>query len=116
MASAAGQVVRLSFKPRPPLEHGEKTLEWQSTKTVVTGGAGFLGSFVVDKLKQRGCREIIVPRSKDYDLRDRDAIVRLYEEAKPQIVLHLAAVVGGIGANRANPGRFFTTTPSWAFN
>ncbi len=82
-------------------------MEWQSTRTLVTGGAGFLGSFVVEKLRQRGCREIMVPRSKDYDLRDRDAIVRLYEEFKPHMVLHLSAVVGGIGANRANPGRFF---------
>jgi GDP-L-fucose synthase len=82
-------------------------LDWQTCKTVVTGGGGFLGSFVVAQLKKRGCRQIIVPRSKDYDLRDRDAIVRLYEETKPQLVLHLAAVVGGIGANRANPGRFF---------
>lgn len=80
---------------------------WQNKRTVVTGGAGFLGSFVVDRLKQWGCRNIFVPRSKDFDLRDRDQILRLYKEAKPDIVLHLAAVVGGIGANRANPGRFF---------
>jgi GDP-L-fucose synthase len=82
-------------------------MEWGGKRTVVTGGAGFLGSFVVDRLKERGCRNIFVPRSKDYDLRDRDHIIRLYKEAKPEIVLHLAAVVGGIGANRANPGRFF---------
>lgn len=80
---------------------------WPETCAVVTGGAGFLGSFVVDKLKERGCRTIIVPRSAEYDLRDRDDIVRLYEDAKPDIVLHLAAVVGGIGANQGNPGRFF---------
>ena len=80
---------------------------WDQTRVVVTGGAGFLGSFVVDRLRARGCREIFVPRSADYDLRDRDAIVRLYETARPDIVLHLAAVVGGIGANRDNPGRFF---------
>ena len=64
-------------------------------------------SVVVEKLRQRGCRELIVPRSKEFDLRDRDAIIRLYEKARPNIVIHLAAVVGGIGANRANPGRFF---------
>ena len=80
---------------------------WPETRVVVTGGAGFLGSFVVDKLEERGCRTIVVPRSADYDLRDRDDIVRLYEEARPDVVLHLAAVVGGIGANQGNPGRFF---------
>ena len=83
------------------------TIIWNETRVVVTGGAGFLGSFVVEKLRARGCEEIFVPRSTDYDLRDRDAIVRLYKEARPDIVIHLAAVVGGIGANRDNPGRFF---------
>ena len=80
---------------------------WHDKRVVVTGGAGFLGSFVVDKLRARGCQTIIVPRSAEYDLRDRDAIVRLYETAQPDMVLHLAAVVGGIGANQDNPGRFF---------
>lgn len=82
-------------------------IDWQKKRVVVTGGAGFLGSFVVEKLQERGCREIIVPRSREYDLRNRDAIVKLYEVARPHIVIHLAAVVGGIGANRRNPGRFF---------
>lgn len=76
-------------------------------RVVVTGGAGFLGSFVVERLRQRGCQDIVVPRASEYDLRDRDAIIRLYQDARPDIVIHLAAVVGGIGANRANPGRFF---------
>jgi len=76
-------------------------------RVVVTGGAGFLGSYVVEKLRGRGCREVVVPRSSDFDLRDRDAIIRLYAEARPHVIIHLAAVVGGIGANRANPGRFF---------
>ncbi|HWO43252.1 MAG TPA: GDP-L-fucose synthase [Candidatus Eisenbacteria bacterium] len=80
---------------------------WGNKKVVVTGGGGFLGSFVVERLRERGCRNIVVPRSREYDLRDRDAIVRLYTQARPDVVLHLAAVVGGIGANRANPGRFF---------
>lgn len=82
-------------------------VRWAEKRVVVTGGTGFLGSFVVEKLRARGCREIVVPRSNEYDLRDRDDIVRLYAAAKPQVVIHLAAVVGGIGANRANPGRFF---------
>jgi GDP-L-fucose synthase len=76
-------------------------------RVVVTGGSGFLGSFLVDALAARGCREVFVPRRAEYDLRDRDAIVRLYEEKRPHVVIHLAAVVGGIGANQANPGRFF---------
>jgi GDP-L-fucose synthase len=80
---------------------------WADKKVVVTGGAGFLGSFVVKKLRDRGCRHVFVPRSADYDLRDRDAILRIYREVRPQLVFHLAAVVGGIGANRANPGKFF---------
>lgn len=82
-------------------------MNWPATRVVVTGGGGFLGSVVVRRLRERGCRELFAPRSKEYDLRDRDAIVRLYRDARPQVVLHLAAVVGGIGANRANPGRFF---------
>lgn len=80
---------------------------WEQQRVVVTGGAGFLGSFVVDGLKARGCPDIVVPRSKDCDLRDRGAIAKLLHEARPTMVLHLAAVVGGIGANREHPGKFF---------
>jgi len=79
----------------------------QNRRIVVTGGAGFLGSFVIETLRRRGCENVFVPRRHDYDLRDRDAILRLYDDALPDIVIHLAAVVGGIGANRENPGRFF---------
>ena len=75
-------------------------------RIAVTGGAGFLGSFVVEKLKERGA-DVFVPRKADYDLVDRDACKRMYEASKPQVVIHLAAKVGGIGANRENPGSFF---------
>jgi len=74
---------------------------------VVTGGAGFLGAAVVKTLQSRGYENVFVPRSAEYDLRDRAAITRLYQDVQPRLVIHLAAVVGGIGANRDNPGRFF---------
>ena len=80
---------------------------WTDKRVTVTGGAGFLGSFVVEKLKERGCTNIFVPRSKDYNLVENEAVKRLYRNSKPDIVIHLAAVVGGIGANRENPGKFF---------
>jgi GDP-L-fucose synthase len=80
---------------------------WTDRKVMVTGGAGFLGRHVVAKLRERGARDIFVPRSADYDLRDRPAIDRALTEGRPEIVIHLAAVVGGIGANRENPGAFF---------
>jgi len=82
-------------------------MEWASTRTVVTGGAGFVGSCVVERLRARGCREIVVPRSRAYDLVDGDAVRRLYRDARPDLVIHLAAVVGGIGANRVHPGKFY---------
>jgi GDP-L-fucose synthase len=78
---------------------------WKDRRVVVTGGAGFLGSFVVGRLKQAGA-EVRVPRSAEYDLVDRAACRRLLADTRPEMVIHLAARVGGIGANRANPGRF----------
>jgi GDP-L-fucose synthase len=83
------------------------TVEWANERVVVTGGAGFLGSYVVEALRARGAREVFVPRSKDYDLVRMDRVRALYRDTQPTLVLHLAARVGGIGANRANPGRFF---------
>jgi GDP-L-fucose synthase len=80
---------------------------WKDKRVLVTGGAGFLGSFVVEKLKGLGCKDIFVPRSEDYDFVENEAVKKLYRDFSPQIVIHLAARVGGIGANRANPGRFF---------
>ena len=74
---------------------------------MVTGGAGFLGSFVVEALRERGCVAPFVPRSRDYDLRREADIARMLADTRPDLIIHLAAVVGGIGANRENPGRFF---------
>jgi GDP-L-fucose synthase len=82
-------------------------LDLAKERIVVTGGAGFLGSFVVAELRARGAREIVVPRSAEHDLVDGAAVRRLLAEARPTLVVHLAARVGGIGANRANPGKFF---------
>jgi GDP-L-fucose synthase len=78
---------------------------WQQKTVVVTGGGGFLGSFVVDRLRREGAN-VVAPRSADYDLVDRAACRRLLAEARPELVIHLAARVGGIGANRDNPGRY----------
>ena len=80
---------------------------WSTKRVLITGGAGFLGSFVVEKLRQRGCKDILVPRRKDYDLVEMEAVKRLYKDSQPHMVIHLAARVGGIGANQANPGKFF---------
>jgi GDP-L-fucose synthase len=74
---------------------------------MVTGGGGFLGSAVVQRLQEAGTADIFVPRSRDYDLRTPDGIDRAIADGHPDLVIHLAAVVGGIGANRENPGRFF---------
>jgi GDP-L-fucose synthase len=80
---------------------------WSARRVMVTGGAGFFGSFVVDRLRVEGAKQIFVPRSRDYDLVDPAAVRRAYLDASPDIVIHLAAVVGGIGANQKHPGDFF---------
>jgi GDP-L-fucose synthase len=82
-------------------------VHWPSERVVVTGGAGFLGGFILDELRRRGATDVVVPRSAEYDLVDMAAVKALYRDARPTIVLHLAARVGGIGANRDNPGKFF---------
>ena len=79
----------------------------QDWRIVVTGGAGFLGRAVCARLAERGCRHVFVPRKRDFDLVDPQQASRVYDEFRPDMVLHLAAEVGGIGANAANPGRFF---------
>jgi len=80
---------------------------WTGRRVMVTGGGGFLGTAVVRRLQQAGATDIFVPRSRDYDLRTRDGIDLALADGRPDLVIHLAAVVGGIGANRENPGRFF---------
>jgi GDP-L-fucose synthase len=79
---------------------------WSDKRFVVTGGAGFLGSAVVRGLKERDPGYVFVPRSKDYDLRNHQAVLALLEDHKPDVVIHMAAIVGGIGANRARPAEF----------
>ena len=78
-----------------------------SKRIVVTGGAGFLGSHLISRLERMGCRNVFVPIYSEYDLTRIDGIERLFDEHRPEVLIHMAAVVGGIGANRANPGRFF---------
>jgi GDP-L-fucose synthase len=80
---------------------------FEQRRIVVTGGAGFLGHFVLEGLRQSGCRNILVPTIEEYDLVKAADIERMYETMRPDVVIHLAAVVGGIGANREHPGEFF---------
>jgi GDP-L-fucose synthase len=81
--------------------------DWPNVRAMVTGGGGFLGSATVARLHASGVRDVFVPRSADYDLRTPHGVAAALAAARPEVVIHLAAVVGGIGANRENPGRFF---------
>jgi GDP-L-fucose synthase len=82
-------------------------MELSSKRVLVTGGSGFLGQHVVAALERHGCRDVIVVRKARHDLTHEPDVARLFEDTRPDIVVHLAAVVGGIGANRESPGRFF---------
>ena len=83
------------------------TVPLSAKRIAVTGGGGFLGSYVLEELRQRGCDGVFVPRRRDYDLITEDGVTRFFRDARPEVIFHLAATVGGIGANRENPGRFF---------
>jgi len=80
---------------------------WTDKTVLVTGGGGFLGQHVLAKLRTAGCEKVIAPRKRDCDLREREQVARLLKDAEPDLIIHLAAVVGGIGANRLHPGEFF---------
>jgi GDP-L-fucose synthase len=82
-------------------------IDLKNKKIAVTGGRGFLGSHLIERLKQAGCNDVFVVKSSEYDLTQAEAIERLFKEHKPEVLIHMAAVVGGIGANRLNPGKFF---------
>ena len=99
----------------PSREDVDQPFDLAGKRALVTGGAGFLGVAVCRLLEQRGA-EVIVPRSADYDLTDRAAVSRLFETVRPDVVIHLAAEVGGIGANRDNPGRFFFANMAMGLN
>src|ERR1700675_972445 len=102
--------IRLDLPVAPLLvkRSRRETMEALDSKRIlVTGGTGFLGSKVVERLKNEGCKQVLVFRSSEYDLRKPVETGKLFRDTRPQIVIHLAAAVGGIGANRVSPGRFF---------
>lgn len=88
-------------------EDKDSRIQLARKRITITGGSGFLGSHLIERLHREGARETFAPSSREYDLRDPASVSKLFADANPEIVIHLAAVVGGIGANRQNPGRFF---------
>ena len=86
---------------------GDRVSFWSTRRVMVTGGSGFFGSFVTARLRAEGAGEVFVPRRRDYDFVNPEAVRRAYRDAHPDIVIHLAATVGGIGANQRHPGEFF---------
>jgi len=96
-------------------QRAARVIDLSRKRIMVTGGAGFLGSVVGGILAARGA-ELVTPRRRDYDLTDQRDVARLFEETQPQIVIHLAAEVGGIGANRDNPGRYFYANMAMGLN
>ncbi|MGA2678752.1 MAG: GDP-L-fucose synthase [Sedimentisphaerales bacterium] len=80
---------------------------FKNKRIVITGGAGFLGSYIIEGLQKRGCKNILIPKIEDYNFVNLPDVIRMYDDMKPDIVIHLAAVVGGIGVNRQHPGKFF---------
>jgi GDP-L-fucose synthase len=100
----------------PAREDVAQPLSLTGKRVLVTGGAGFLGAPICRLLEDRGAAEVIVPRKVDYDLTDASAVSRLFASSRPNVVIHLAAEVGGIGANRDNPGRFFFANMAMGLN
>ena len=100
-----------TFKPATYPWPDSRTF-WQDKRVTVTSGDGFLGCFVVEELRERGATEIFVPHKRDYDLVQREAVLALLHDARPHLIIHLAASVGGIGANREHPAEFFYDNPS----
>ena len=80
---------------------------FKDKKILITGGNGFLGHYLIENLKNKGCKQLFYPTAEEYDLRKSENIKKILKDTCPEIIIHLAAVVGGIGANRENPGKFF---------
>ena len=91
-------------------------MDLSSQRVVVTGGAGFLGRVLCQKLAERGCAQVLVPQIEEYDLTEESSVERMYEAMQPDVVIHLAAEVGGIGANMEHPGRFFYANMAMALH